>query len=212
MKVLGIVSIVAVAVICVISSSPVRAQVDVFAVERMQASYRLEEDQTLLVKEDLLVDFSEQRHGIIRYIPAFYDKAWYEADLDLNPQVESVTDIAGNPLQFTSEETGGYLSLKIGDPNAFVIGTTSYSITYRLSNVVQFFDEGPELYLDINGTEWTAPFKEVIADIELPEGYAGESKSCYTGPNGSQEQQCVISQKNDSSTRARRKLNSGVGS
>lgn len=144
------------------------------------------------VEERIVWDFgSDRRHGIIRRIPVRYDRG-RAADWRVRVDVESVTDGQGNPLRFGSREGGGYVELKIGDPDSWVTGEREYRIRYRVARGLLYFEDHDELYWNATGTEWEVPIESASTTVELPAGASGEGlrTACFAGPRGSSLADC----------------------
>jgi uncharacterized membrane protein len=129
----------------------------------------LDEDGSLKVQEDIVVDFQGvSRHGLRRFIPVTYNRGVGIYTLKL--KVESVTDTRGIPLNYRVDDVGPDVSLKIGDPAKLISGVQSYRITYRVLKAINFFSQGPELYWNVNGTRWIFPIDRCVVHFQPPDG------------------------------------------
>lgn len=137
------------------------------------------------VVETIEVNFSGERHGIVRALPLTYQKQ------PLELAVASVTSPSGAPAAYTTETSNGNTILRIGDANRTITGRQVYMIDYTVRNVVRWFEGRPELYWDINGDQWDNETTRVHSVLHLPGLTAGES-SCYTGSYGDRLQDCTI--------------------
>jgi uncharacterized membrane protein YgcG len=170
--------------------SPALANVDDFSFSSMRVTFLLGVDDaghsTLTTIEKLTAIFpeSDQNHGIQRALPLDY--AGHGTDLIL----ESVEDSDGVPLEYTAEESEGFLLVTIADPN-FIHGAHTYVLTYTQQDVTQTPRDGggnQEFYRDVNGTGWSQPFDTVVAEIVMPGGLADSltgQAACYQGPENS---------------------------
>jgi len=151
------------------------------------------------VEERIAWDFgSERRHGIIREIPLSYGRE-HAASWNLRIDVESVTDGAGRPLQWQERERRGVLSVRIGDPDAFVTGVQEYRIRYRVERALQYFPDHDELYWNVTGDQWRVPIQSASASVALPPGVdaAAVRVTCFAGPRGSSLEDCTASVSGD---------------
>ncbi|MBB5632540.1 putative membrane protein YgcG [Cryobacterium mesophilum] len=152
---------------------------------------------TLRTVETLVAEFPDfdQNHGIERAIPDRYG----EARLEL--AIVSVTDAAGNAVEYSTSHEDGFTVLRIGSADAFVHGTVTYRIEYTQRNVVGSFadTDADEFYWDVNGTGWGQPFGSVSATVHLENGIAGSltgNLACYQGYEGSTDT-CDITRTGD---------------
>ncbi len=63
-------------------------------------------------------------------------------------------------------------------------GDYTYTITYRTSRQLGFFDNHDELYWNVTGNGWAFAMDQVTATVILPPGAALTSAEAYTGPSG----------------------------
>ncbi|MFF2370264.1 DUF2207 family protein [Agromyces sp. NPDC058110] len=167
------------------------AGVDDFTFASFDAVYELGRDvdgrSVLDTTETLVAVFPEfdQNRGIRRAIPLDYDG--HPVDV----QVQTVTDAAGHPRAFSTEEDddGEFLLVTIAG-DAYVHGEQTYVIAYRQHNVTLQPDDAvvDEFYWDVNGTGWAQPFGVVRAELRVDESLAAAftgGAACYRGSAGS---------------------------
>ncbi|KQM83969.1 DUF2207 domain-containing protein [Agromyces sp. Leaf222] len=168
----------------------VPAGVDDFTFQSFDADYELGRGEggrsVLDTTETLVALFPEfdQNRGIRRAIPLDYDG--HPVDV----QVQSVTDAAGQPRAFDTEEDddGEFLLVTIAGSD-YVHGEQTYVISYRQHNVTLQPDDAAidEFYWDVNGTGWAQPFgvvrAELRVDAALAAAFAGDA-ACYRGGAG----------------------------
>src|SRR5690606_19022635 len=166
---------------------PASADVDDFHFDSFDGHYQLTRDSNghslMTTTETLVAVFPEfdQNRGIRRLLVDEYDghptHIW----------VQSVTDEAGNPRTFETDEDGGFLELTIADDHVYVHGEQTYVITYTSHYVTKHFDELDEFYWDVNGTDWAQQFDEVTAtvvlDPDLMAAHTGDA-AAYRGNEG----------------------------
>jgi len=150
------------------------------------------EDGTISVTERIDYTFPEPRHGIYRDIPYRYEMDNEEVVI---VPVE-VISVEGAPYEIEKSKTT--VRIKIGDPDKTVTGMQSYVIKYVVSGALRYFDDHDEVYWNVTGHEWQVPLRRVVAKVYLPDGVETESikMTCYTGPVGSTENDCLYHRAN----------------
>jgi hypothetical protein len=142
-------------------------------------------DSTLVVTEDIRVDFgSQQKHGIFRTIPLRY-RFNDTQDRYYLLEVRSVTD-GTNPLLYSDSVDSDNEVIQIGDPNRLVSGAQRYVITYAVTGAMNTFADHDELFWNVDGALWPVPKTLVTATFHVPAGSLQKS-TCYQGPPGSTE-------------------------
>ncbi len=141
-------------------------------------------DGTLGVRETIDYDFADVagKHGIFRTIPV---RVPYD---DGNDRVYELTDVGvssptGAPSSVDRSESGGQVTLRIGDPDRTVSGRQEYVVTYTVDGALNAFDDHDELYWNAIGAEWQAPILAATARVELPG--TSTQQACFAGPVGS---------------------------
>ncbi len=164
-------------------------------VDSYQSAIVINQDGTINVTETIVYNFNNtpDKHGIYRDIPRIItnsDGAQYRMRIDLL----SVQDERGSNYAYSDQTTPETFSLIIGDANQLVTGVQKYLIRYRVSGALRYFSDHDELYWNILGTHWKAPFTDVSAQISLPAGVTGSETrlQCYTGVEGSNGSDCMI--------------------
>lgn len=140
-------------------------------------------DGKVKIIETINVDFgSLQKHGIYRDIPYVYtdsDGGKTYTDID----VSSVTD-GISLIPYEESRTGGYIRIKIGDPDRTISGKQTYKIEYTAVGVLRSFDDHDELFWDVTGGSWPVPISQVQAVVTLPKGSI-DKITCYEGAQNS---------------------------
>ena len=103
------------------AAAGVRAQAGGEQILRYDVVAAIQRDASILVTEQIVYDFGGQaRHGIIRSIPVQYP---YSASYDrITPLTVRSVSSPDAPAQYTTENTGGMVTIKIGDPDRTVTG------------------------------------------------------------------------------------------
>lgn len=170
----------------------VKAGVNDFVINDFNADYVLDNNVpggSLETTETIKLTFSDQNHGILRAIPGSYQGN------STKLKVQSV-QLDGTNEQYTTYSENGNTVLKIGNPDKTITGPHTYKIAYHQERIVNFVDEEPQFYWDVNGNDWLQPFEKVSATLRYKNGpikddYAG----CFTGRQGSTAQDCEITYK-----------------
>ncbi|MDD5427368.1 MAG: DUF2207 domain-containing protein, partial [candidate division Zixibacteria bacterium] len=169
--------------------SPVSAQY--FTIERFNAEIKIIKNGSFTVTETIELTYDRERHGIYRELP--YEYIDELGDIRTTPlAVLAVRDETGRNWPYKDTRHGGFVNIRIGDPDRYVRGRQVYIITYQVERGLLFFDDHDELYWNVTGNEWKAPIKIVSAEIIMDVGrevtdFIG---SCYTGFYGSNESEC----------------------
>lgn len=162
-----------------------------FTITRFHSDIVVREDSSLVVKEEIFVEFHSPRHGIYREIPFKYiDEMGRTIKTPL--KVISVTDDSGRKWKFKLSRKGNVINLRIGDPSIYVTGNQVYIITYSVNNALLYFDDHDELYWNVTGDQWRADIKQASAIVTLSAGKRSQQlwAACYTGFHGSRETAC----------------------
>ena len=143
----------------------------------------IEGDGTLTVSERIDYDFDGfPRHGIFRDILVRqpfddrYDRVYRIEDVDVSAS-------EGTPAQFKLEHEGGFLKVRVGDPNRTITGSHRYTIRYRVQGALNGFPEHDELYWNGIGAYWDVPIDRASIRVTGPTTFRGAA--CFAGPVGS---------------------------
>lgn len=168
------------------------AQAAEWTISSFQADIEVNSDASIAVHETIAVEFFIDKHGIFRDIPFRYpteNGSIVSVPIDIQRAA-----LDGAPVPYETSTSGNERSVKIGDPDRTITGAHQYEIFYTAEAAVNFFDDHDELYWNVTGTDWEVPITNVAAVVHLPPGAAADSTqaTCYTGPLGSDERNCVI--------------------
>ncbi len=179
------------AVVFMLGSGQASAQTTGEQIQDFSVKLSVLADSSLRVEESIEYVFPDTRHGIYRDIPYKYKARG--GNFELRIEVLGVTDKAGQNIPFSSGKSGGYVKIKIGDPDKTVTGTVTYNISYLVRGAVNYFADHDELYWNVTGNEWIVPILSSGAEVELPEvADANVKTACYTGALGSQAVDCSV--------------------
>jgi hypothetical protein len=163
-----------------------------FADERIldyHADIEIAPDGELTIVETIRVRSAQDqiRRGIYREFPTRY-RDRYGGWLRVPFEVAAVTR-DGLPEPWHVESAGVGRRVYMGSADVFLAsGEYTYTLTYRTSRQIGFFEEHDELYWNVTGNDWIFPIDRAAATIRLPQPLpAGDLRlDAYTGPPGAQ--------------------------
>jgi hypothetical protein len=180
---------VAVVLLTCLLASPAFADRAGYVIQSFHTDLEIQQNTDLLVTEQILVEFTEPRHGIYRLIPNQYrDRNGFQYSFGIEDV--SVTDAEGRPHGTHVGRQGRYVRIRIGDPDREVKGPVHYHIRYRVQDALGHFPEYDEIYWNATGNEWEAPIFHASASVQLPVDLPADSllALAFVGPTGSQAQ------------------------
>jgi uncharacterized membrane protein len=108
----------------------------------------------------------------------------------------------GRPSKYHTKNGNGSTTIYVGEKNVFLTeGEYDYTITYKMSGQIRFFENYDELYWNVNGFDWALGFGEVSCDITLPSEGRIIQTACYTGRYGSTSTDCSATPLSDTTLR-----------
>ena len=158
------------------------AQASAERITSYHAGIVIQRDGSILVTEQIVYNFgSDQRHGIIRAIPV---RLRYNGSYDriYTVDVQSVYS-PDAPAQYSVDNNGSYVSVKIGDPNQTVTGEHTYTLTYLVRGSLNAFADHDELYWNAVGNQWDVPIDQATVQVSAPVDVT--RAACFAGPLGS---------------------------
>ena len=140
-----------------------------------------------------------QNHGLERAVPTRYQSH------NTNLKIQSITDQAGRPLEYSTSTFNNNLIIRIGKKDTYVHGSQTYVLTYTQQDITDNFTNTgrDEFYWDINGTEWRVPITRLSATLHIDPSIKDSltnNNACYFGFSGSNNA-CEIAQIDDSNVR-----------
>lgn len=161
---------------------------EAFVITSYHTDINVNRDSSINVTETIDVEFSQERHGILRNIPLNYrDKSGNRKNLRISEI--SVTNQVGQPYQIDISGSSTK-KIRIGDPNSYVSGQQVYVINYKIDRAINFFDGSDELYWNAVGDEWPTSISTASATVNIPESGTIQA-AAFQGSGGSQEQATV---------------------
>ncbi len=171
---------------------PLAASSQAEQINSFSAKIIINTDSTINVEEVINYYFDSPRHGIVRLLPYRYLDKTNNKNFQTPITNISVTDANNIPYEFSQSKSGNKIELKIGDPNNTITGEHIYKINYKVTGVINYFNDHDELYWNVTGNDWGVPIGKVSAEVNLPQNVevAALQKKCFTGETGSTEQNC----------------------
>jgi hypothetical protein len=166
---------------------------------RFQSDVIVNTDASMDVTEAITVtsEGNRIRHGIFRDFPTRYtDKHGVGQTVEF--AVKSVTrDDRAEP--FNVESISGGKRIRIGDKDTFIqSGTHDYVIRYHTARQLGFFDNFDELYWNVTGNGWDFVIRDASIVVHLPPQAKIKQNAVYTGIEGSQSKNAVVTNSNAS--------------
>jgi hypothetical protein len=149
----------------------------------------VEADGALTVTETIRVVAAgnEIKRGIIRDFPTRYTGKYGET-VHVGFQLLDVKR-DGKTERYKTESYANGVRIKIGDKNVFIPhGQHVYTLVYRTTRQLGFFDDYDELYWNVTGSDWTFEIESARASVTLPGGAELTNWAAYTGRPGERGQ------------------------
>ncbi|MCR9212971.1 MAG: DUF2207 domain-containing protein [Proteobacteria bacterium] len=144
-------------------------------------------DASLTVRENITVrsEGNQIKRGIFRDFPTDY-KDGHGNNVRVGFTLEKVKrDGQDEPYHIKQRSNG--VRIYIGDKDVFLTpGTYTYSLTYKTTRQLGFFDDFDELYWNVTGNGWAFPIEQASGRVHLPSGASILSSAAYTGYQGDQ--------------------------
>lgn len=94
---------------------------------------------------------------------------------------------------YHEEYEDGFLKIYFGNKDIILeSGDYDYEIKYTTEKQIGFFQKYDEFYWNVNGNFWDFPVDQISATVNLPQGAGILQNSCYTGSQGSTDQNCTV--------------------
>lgn len=158
---------------------PSALRAEYFTIREYVVNVRITPEGYADFEEVLRVEFTEPRHGIFRFIP-------YRDDIGGKRVDRYFEEIDVEQIKFSSFKENLNMVIKIGDADKYVDGLQTYTITYRIINPLNFFEQNTEFYWDLIGTAWEVPIEQIRFSITFPDKVllTRDDVRCFTGGAG----------------------------
>ncbi len=154
---------------------------------------KVEESGDLLVREDITVqaEGNQIKRGIFRTFPTKYkDKMGTRFNVDFEV-VDVLRD--GNKEPFFTEKQNNGIVVYIGDKMTYLSpGTYTYSLIYRTTRQIGFFEDFDELYFNAIGGDWAFTIEKATVLVELPVGAEVIQLDAFSGFQGTTTCDCEL--------------------
>jgi uncharacterized membrane protein YgcG len=180
-----------------LAATPAAAQRSL-AIERFQATIRVNRDASIDVTEVITARFTGSWNGIYRKIPVVYRNA-QGFNWTLGLDVRGAVGDDGRALRVETSRDRHYVQVKMWVPGA-QDATRTVTLRYHATNGLRFFEEHDELYWNVTGDEWDVPIGAAGALIELPPDAAGVRATSFNGVYGSRAQEARVETRGTSVT------------
>ncbi len=164
-------------------------------IKEFNADIVLHKDGSAKITEKIFYDLgSSPVHGILRDIPTVKTNS-NNQKFQLSITDITVVNDKGVPYRFSTSNTSGVISIKIGDPNIFLKGPQFFKISYQLKGGITYFSDHDEFYWNVTGNAWEDGITSSVVNVILPEKIPAQNVKfdCFTGILGSNEAACVSS-------------------
>ena len=156
-------------------------------IERFHVEVDVLADGSLEVTETIAVraEGNEIRRGIVREFPTRYRDRYGNRVVVGFEMLDAQRN--GAPEPFWTEDVANGVDIFLGDDSFLEVPQThTYTLRYRTSRQVGFFDGFDELYWNVTGSGWIFPIDHASARVRLPRPVpvAEMSVEGYTGPQG----------------------------
>ena len=163
-------------------SGPVGAQE---RITRFDVTIHVEADGSLLVTENItaVAEGQEIKRGIYRDIPLTFESA-DGASRRVGFELLSIRRDGKNE-PYRENQTRQGVRIYIGAADTLLSHRAhTFTIAYRTTRQIRFFDDHDELYWNVTGQEWSFPIERATARITLPDGVAATNRIAFTGRTG----------------------------
>lgn len=148
-------------------------------IEEYNINIRLNEDKSLHIEESIRYNpEGELHHGLIRDI---FTKSYNRDFLSYKDRV-GIENFNSN-LPFSKKIYATYNSYKIGDPDYYLKGTTTFINSYDIYNIIQTSENINQIYLNIIGNYWDMPIDNININLDFNTNYV-KGLDVYTGEYG----------------------------
>ncbi|MBT8446998.1 MAG: DUF2207 domain-containing protein [Gammaproteobacteria bacterium] len=152
-----------------------------------QSNIEIWTDGSLSVEETIRVraEGRDIKRGIFREFPIVYKDRWGNRFRTTMTVAEVLRD--GLPEAWDVRKAGRSLRIYIGRESVFLPpGEYTYTIRYRTTRQLGFFDDHDELYWNVTGNEWAFPIDAISATVRVPEDVPRDliELEAYTGVRG----------------------------
>lgn len=134
---------------------------------------------------------NEIKRGIVRAFPLYYVNR-YKLFQNTTFELKEVLRDGKKDDYHTEKKDNGIL-LYIGNRNQYLPnGKYTYTITYETAHQLKMLEKFDELYWNVTGNGWSFRIDSALCTVVIPKSAALLSAKCYTGLQGSANEDCSI--------------------
>ncbi|MCX6319167.1 MAG: DUF2207 domain-containing protein [Bacteroidetes bacterium] len=134
---------------------------------------------------------NEIQRGIVRTFPLYYINR-YKLFQNTTFKMLQVRKDGKEEDYHTTKKNNGIL-LYIGNKNRNIAnGKHTYTIEYETANQLKYLKDFDELYWNVTGNGWSFLIESATCTVVLPNIGTVLSSRCYTGPQGSTSEECLL--------------------
>jgi hypothetical protein len=147
----------------------------------------------LIVKEEIKVksEGNKIKRGISRSFPTNYKNTLgtrFNVDFEV---LDVMRDHKQEP--FHLDKKGNGVFVYIGDKNNFLTpGVYTYTLTFKTTRQIGFFENYDELYFNAVGGDWDFPIENVTVNVTLDGDLPIQEAKAFTGKYGAEQCDCNI--------------------
>ncbi len=134
----------------------------------------------------------EIKRGIVRAFPLYYvnkNKLFQNTTFKLKAVFRD-----GEKENYHTESHENGILVYTGSSDVFLkTGTYRYSIIYETDHQLKMLNDFDELYWNVTGNGWSFRIDSAMCTVILPAGANVLSNKCYTGSQGSADENCIFS-------------------
>ena len=141
-------------------------------------------EQTAAVNDDI-------KRGIVRAFPLHYVNRYKLFQSTTFVLKEVLKD--GYKEDYHTEKKANGILVYTGSSSVFLKpGYYTYTITYETDRQLKLLEQFDELYWNVTGNGWVFRIDSAKCTVVLPAKASPLSSKCYTGPEGSKEEDCSM--------------------
>lgn len=160
-----------------------------FVVDSFISNITISKNGVATVNEKIYVDFSENKRGIIRYIPYKFknEGSTYKTD---------ISSLQCNNNEYKVSSSNGNKVIKIGNKHKYISGKQYYDISYDVEGPFITSESYQEFYWNITGNRWDATINTAKFNIYLPDDVKIRYNDLvvFTGSEGEKNKDAGIAQ------------------
>ncbi|MBC2855147.1 DUF2207 domain-containing protein [Cetobacterium sp. 2A] len=153
---------------------------DGYVIRDYKVDIKINDNNVYTISENIDVEFKENRRGIYRVIPEYY-----------NGRTIPITNLEANEM-WTSKDNGKYIYLRIGNPDKYIIGNKYYEIKYKYNMGWDRINDYDEVYYNLIGNDWDTNIDKLEFSITLPKNFDSNKINFTLGKYGSTSTQGIV--------------------